>query len=224
MLREVPFFDRPREKALKYGIKTLSTVELIAIMLRTGSKDEGVIELSKKLLYGLDSLSRLREMTIEELVNLKGIGKTKAITLLASIELGLRILEDKNRVKAYSNPKQIFDYYSPLLKNINKECLYAIYLNTKGLVISEQLITQGTVSSSLIDGRDIIKWALKLSASAIILVHNHPSGDSTPSIQDMKVTNEIVKQAKLMDLVILDHIIIGDSYFSMKENSLVFKS
>ena len=146
MLREVPFFDRPREKALKYGIKTLSTVELIAIMLRTGSKDEGVIDLSKRLLYGLDSLSRLREMTIEELVNLKGIGKTKAITLLASIELGLRILEDKNRVKAYSNPKQIFDYYSPLLKNINKECLYAIYLNTKGYVISEQLITQGTIT------------------------------------------------------------------------------
>ena len=102
--------------------------------------------------------------------------------------------------------------------------MYAIYLNTKGYVISEQLITQGTVSSSLIDGRDIIKWALKLSASAIILVHNHPSGDSTPSIQDMKVTNEIVKQAKIMDLVVLDHIIIGDTYFSMKENSLVFKS
>ena len=224
MLREVPFFDRPREKAIKYGIKTLSTVELIAIILRTGSKDEGVIELSKKLLYGLDSVSRLREMTLEELINIKGIGKTKAITLFASIELGLRILEDKNKLKTYSNPKQIFDYYSPMLKNTNKEYLYAIYLNTKGYVISEQLITQGTVSSSLMDGKDIIKWALKLSATAIILVHNHPSGDSTPSIQDMKVTTEIVKQAKLMDLIVLDHIIIGETYFSMKENSLVFKS
>ena len=224
MLKEVPFFDRPREKAIKYGIKTLSTVELIAIVLRTGSKEEGVIELSKRLLYGLDSLSRLREMTVEELVDLKGIGKTKAITLQASIELGLRILEEKNKLKTYANPKQIFNYYSPMLNNINKECLYAIYLNTKGYVINEQLITQGTISSSLIDGRDIIKWALKYSASAIILVHNHPSGDPTPSIQDMKVTAEIVKQAKLMDLIVLDHIIIGDNYFSMKENSLVFKS
>lgn len=223
MLREVPFFDRPREKALKYGVKSLSTVELIAILLRTGNKEESVIDLSKRLLYGLDSISRLREMTIEELINLKGIGSTKAITLQASIELGLRILEDKNRLKKYKSSKQIFDYYSPLLKNTNKECLYAIFLNTKGFVISEQLITQGTISSSLIDGRDIIKWALKLSASAIILVHNHPSGDPTPSVADMKVTSDFIKQAKMMDLVILDHIIVGNTYFSMRENKIVIK-
>ena len=169
----------------------------------------------------------LKDLTLKEKIGqmiglaFSGSEYSKELQMqIEDIEAGLIIYFKDNCL----NPKQIFDYYSPLLKNINKECLYAIYLNTKGYVISEQIITQGTVSSSLIDGRDIIKWALKLSASAIILVHNHPSGDSTPSIQDMKVTNEVVKQAKLMDLVVLDHIIIGDTYFSMKENSLVFKS
>lgn len=223
MLKEVPYYERPREKAFESGVAALSNVELLAILLRTGSKEESVIDLSKRLLYSLDSISRLNEITIEELTNIKGIGNTKAITLLASIELAKRILENERKIKYYQNPKQIYNYYYPILKNLNQEYLYAIYLNTKGVVISEQLITKGTISSSLIDGRDILKLALKLSASAIILIHNHPSGDSTPSLADIKATSKIITQANLMDIVVIDHIIIGDDYYSMKENLTIFK-
>lgn len=223
MLREVPIYERPREKAIENGINSLSNVELLAILLRTGSKNEDVMQLSKRILYNLDSISRLNEITIGELTSIKGIGKTKAITLLASIELGLRILENKRKLKIYKDPEQVFNYYYPLLRNLNQEHLYVIFLNAKGLVISEQLISKGTLSSSLIDGRDILKLSLKFSSSAIILVHNHPSGDSMPSVADIKATSKVINQAKLMDIVVLDHIIIGNDYFSMKENLSIFK-
>lgn len=223
MLKEVPSFERPREKAIKNGITSLSTAELIAIILRTGSKDDNVLEISRKILYSIDNLSRLRELTISELTKIKGIGTTKAITLLASIELGIRILEVKNEIKSFTTPNEVFNYFYPKLRSLNQEHLYAIFLNLKGIVLEIKLITKGTISSSLLDGKDIIKWALKLSATAVILVHNHPSGDSTPSLADLKATSSFVNQAKLLEIVVLNHIIIGDTYYSMKKNTKLFK-
>ncbi len=223
MLKEVPIFERPREKALKYGIQNLNNVELLAILFRTGSREKNVIDLAKHLIYQINDLASLKDITINELIKIKGIGTTKAITLLASIELGMRILCDKNELITYTNPKQVFDYFYPKVKLLTKECLYALYLNTKGGLIKEILITKGTINSSLVDGKDIFKWAVKLSATAIIIVHNHPSGDSTPSIQDLKATEKLVQMSKLMDVIILDHIIIGNDYYSMKENAKIFK-
>ena len=169
MLKEIPDYDRPREKALKYGINTLSNIELLAIILRTGSKEENVIDVAKNLLYSFKNLSSIAEATLKELTTIKGIGEIKAITLLASIELGLRIMDIKNEIIFYTNPQQVFDAFYPKVHLLKKEHLYAIFLNTKGMIIQEKLITQGTISMSLLDGKDIIKWALKLSASAIIL-------------------------------------------------------
>lgn len=223
MQKEVPYDERPREKAMKYGIQSLSNTEILAIILRTGSKEKNVLEVSQKLLYQIDKISNLKNITINELTNIKGIGKTKAITILASIELGMRIIRNDNELKTYTTPRQVFEYLYPKVKLLNKECLYALYLNTRGGLIQEVLITQGTVNSSLVDGKDIFKWALKLSATAIILVHNHPSGDPTPSIQDIKSTEKLVQMSKMMDVIILDHIIIGNDYYSMKEESKVFK-
>lgn len=223
MQKEVPYDERPREKAMKYGIQSLSNTEILAIILRTGSKEKNVLEVSQKLLYQIDKISNLKDITINELTNIKGIGKTKAITILASIELGMRIIRNDNELKIYTTPRQVFEYLYPKVKLLNKECLYALYLNTRGGLIQEVLITQGTVNSSLVDGKDIFKWALKLSATAIILVHNHPSGDPTPSIQDIKSTEKLVQMSKMMDVIILDHIIIGNDYYSMKEESKVFK-
>lgn len=223
MLKEIPSYERPREKALKFGIDSLSTIELIAIILRTGSKDENVLETSKKILYSIDNLSRLREITISELTKIKGVGTTKAVTILASIELGLRILEVKNEITVYNSPGDVFNYFYPKLRSLNQEHLYAIYLNLKGVVIETKLITKGTISSSLIDGKAIIKWALKLSATAIILIHNHPSGDPTPSMADLKATTSFISQAKILEIVVLDHIIIGDTYYSMKKHTKIFK-
>ncbi len=223
MLKEVPSYDRPREKAIKYGVKSLSMVELMAIVLRTGSKDENVIELAKKIIYSCDEFRLLNDLSLNELTKIKGIGPTKAITILAAIEMGIRIIASKNEIVFYHNPKEIFDYYYPKVKLLTKEHLYALFLNTKGVLIKEQLITQGTISSSLFDGKDILKWALKLSASAIILVHNHPSGDPTPSMADLKATTGFVNQAKIMEIMVLDHIIIGNDFYSMKANTKIFK-
>ena len=223
MLKEIPNYDRPREKAIKYGIHSLSNIELLAIILRTGSKSENVIEVAKNFLYSYKNLADINEATLEELTQIKGIGKIKAITLLASIELGLRVLDTKTEIIIYNNPKQVFDAYYPKLNLLKKEYLYAIFLNTKGVLIQDKLITQGTISMSLLDGKDIFKWALKLSSSAIILVHNHPSGDPSPSIADLKATSVFVQQAKLLEILVIDHIIIGNTYYSMKENSKIFK-
>ncbi len=223
MLREIPSFDRPREKAIKYGIESLSNVELLAILLRTGTKNENVMEVSKKILYNCENLSALKDMNYLELMEINGIGSTKAITLMACIELGLRIINEKNEITVYNNPKEIFNHFFPKLKNKSKEYLYALFLNAKGMLIKEQLITQGTISSSILDGKDIIKWALRLSASAVILVHNHPSGDSMPSLADLKATSNFIKQARNMDIEVIDHIIIGNNYYSMKENNSIYK-
>lgn len=223
VLREVPIYERPREKALKEGVKSLSNVELMAIILRTGSKDENVMEVAKKIIYSNNNLASLGDLSVEDLITFKGIGKTKAITIVAMIELGIRIVEAKNEIIIYNSPEQIFNYYQPRLSKLPKENLYALYLNSKGFVIKEQLISQGTVSMSLLDGKDIFKWALKVSASAIILIHNHPSGDPTPSLEDLKSTKIFINQAKIMELVVLDHIIVGNTYYSMKTNSKFFK-
>ena len=221
MLREVPSFDRPREKAMKYGIKSLSNIELLAIVLRTGQRGENVLDLSKRIIYSLDKVSNLRNLSVEELLKIKGIGLAKAISVVATIEIGLRILEEYNQVIKYNSPKEIFEYYYPKLRGLDKEQLYALYLNTKGNLIKEQLITQGTISSSLFDAKDIFKWALKYSATSIILIHNHPSGDPTPSVADLKSTASFIAQAKLLEFNVIDHIVIGESFYSMKENSKV---
>lgn len=223
MLKEVPYAERPREKALKYGIQTLSNIELLAIIIRTGSKDKNVLEVAQNLVYKIENISTIKDMTINELTTFKGIGSTKAIAILASIELGMRIIRNENEIKTYTTPRQVFDYLYPKVRLLTKECLYALYLNTKGNLIKEVLITQGTINSALVDGKDIFKWALKLSASAIIIVHNHPSGDPTPSIQDLKSTERLVQMARVMEIIIIDHIIIGDDFYSMKEESKIFK-
>lgn len=223
MLKEVPYAERPREKALKYGIQTLSNIELLAIILRTGSKDKNVLEVAQNFIYKIQNISSIKDMTINELTTFKGIGSTKAISILASIELGMRIIRNENEIKTYTTPRQVFDYLYPKVRLLTKECLYALYLNTKGVLIKEVLITQGTINSALVDGKDIFKWALKLSATAIIVVHNHPSGDPTPSIQDLKSTERLVQMARVMEIIILDHIIIGDDFYSMKEESKIFK-
>ena len=222
MLKEVPVFDRPREKAIKYGVNSLSNIELIAILLRTGSKQDNVLDVAKNLMYDIEKLSLLKDMTISELMKFKGIGKTKAITILASIELGLRVLETSKENTFYTSPEAVFEYFYPKLRLKNKECLYAMYLDVKGQLIKEQLITQGTINSSLMDGKDIFKWGVKLSASAIILVHNHPSGNVNPSREDIRLTNSLVELGQINGIPIIDHVIIGDNdYYSFYEDGKI---
>lgn len=223
LLKELPILERPREKALKYGIESLNNAELLSILLRTGNKEESALTLGNKILTTIESIKDLKETTISELIQIKGIGNTKAITLLAAVELGNRILNDSRDEISFETSEQVYQYMKYRVKDLTEEHLYALYLNSKGLLIHCKLLTKGNINSTIIDGKLIFKWAYKLSATAIILVHNHPSGDSTPSLADLKYTETVVKQAELMGLIVIDHIIIGKDYYSMKKNNKCFK-
>lgn len=223
MLKEIPIYERPREKALKYGISTLSNAELLAIILRTGSKENNVISLAHKILNEISCLNDLKEMSIQELLNLPGIGQTKAITILACVELGYRMLVEQKKELSFTSAKEVFNFMKPRFQGLKEETLYVIYLNAKNIVIDIKQLTKGNINSTIIDGKLIFKWAYKLAAVAMILVHNHPSGDSSPSIQDLKYTEMIIKQANIAGFIIVDHIVIGNDFYSMKRNEKMFK-
>lgn len=218
LLKEVPMSERPREKLLNQGSSKLSNIELLAILLRTGCKDENVLEVSKKLIYLLEDITNLSSLTIQELTNIKGIGESKAITILACVELGKRINEFKQNKLIFATPKEIFNYFHPRMKDLDQEYLYVIYLDLKGKVIAIKNLTIGTISSTLIDANLIFKWAYKFSSTSFILVHNHPTGDPSPSIADIKLTIDLVKKSKIINFEVLDHVIIGEEYYSMKKS------
>lgn len=222
ILKEIPIFERPREKVINQGVKYLSNIELIAILLRTGSKDKNVLRLSEELLYKLTKINELNDLTVNELTSIKGIGLTKAVTILAAVELGKRISEISPKNKILNSSKLVYEHMKNYFINVKEEHLYGVYLNAKGSLISTIELSKGTINSTLIDSELIFKWYYKLSSSGVILVHNHPSGDSTPSLADLKKTEEVVKKAKLLNIRILDHIIIGLNYYSMAENNKYF--
>lgn len=222
IIKEMPIFERPREKVINLGVQYLSNLELIAILLRTGTKDANVLRLSEQLLYKLTNIKDLNDLTITELTEIKGIGPSKAVTILAAVELGKRIVSLNSKDQMLTSSRQVYNYMQNYFLNVKEEHLYGIYLNAKGGLISVIELSKGTLNSTLIDADTIFKWHYKLSSSAIILVHNHPSGDPTPSIPDLKKTEEVIKKANLLNIHVLDHIIIGKTYYSMRENNKLF--
>ena len=213
-IKEIPNEERPRERLVKHGPKSLQTHELIAILLETGTKRESVLELSKRLLYEINQASSLKTVTYHELIKIDGIKMAKASKIIAAIELGKRLsnINDEKPTKI----KTAFDIYLLLVeevKNLQQETFYVIYLNTKGDVITYENIFKGTLNSLLIHPREIFKRAYQLSSNALILVHNHPSGNSEPSEQDIKVTKEIIEAGDLLKIDVVDHLIIGSNEF-----------
>ena len=223
MIREIPNDERPRERFLKYSRESIQTHELIAIILRTGSKNESVLELSKSVLYRYPSLKELSNAEIEDLIKIKGIGKTKAIELKAAFELGKRAVNEifKSSVKLTS-PESIYLYLKDQLEMKTQEHFIALYLNTKAELIKKETLFVGSLNSSLVHPREIFKHAVICSAASIVIVHNHPSGDPTPSKNDIDVTKIIHQNSLMMDITLIDHIIIGrNKYFSFKEKSII---
>lgn len=216
-------YDKPRERLLTYGAEQLTNQELLAIIINTGVKDENVLEVSNKLLNLVDNIRELRHLTIQELRSIKGIGEKKAITLLAMIELAIRMhthsLEDKIRIKS---PQCVADLLMERMRYYTQEHFIALYLNTKNIVIHEQIIFKGSLNASIVHPREVYKEAVKRSAANIIVCHNHPSGDPTPSIEDIEATKRLINCGTLFGIELLDHIIIGDGKFvSIKEKGLV---
>lgn len=218
LIKDMPEFERPRERLIRLGAKSLSTYELIAIIFRFGYKELSAIDLAKLIISKTNSLSDLRDKTISEISSIKGIGKTKAISLLAAIELGERVLNESTEIIQICSPNDVFNLLKYDVKDLKQEVLIALFLDVKTNLIAKEKIFVGSLNQSLIHPREVFKYAVKYSAFSIILVHNHPSKDISPSKQDLEVTKQFIEAGELLKIEVLDHVIIaGNNYLSIKE-------
>lgn len=211
----------PRERLAKEGVEALSNQELLAILLRTGTRQASVFEISQKVLSNLSSLTDLKKMTLQELQSLSGIGRVKAIELQAMIELGHRIHKHETlEMESILSSQKLAKKMQQELGHKKQEHLVALYLNTQNQIIHQQTIFIGSATRSIAEPREILHYAIKHMATSLILVHNHPSGAVAPSRNDDHVTKLVKKACDLMGIVLLDHLIVSHSnYFSYREKT-----
>jgi len=221
-IKQITKKERPRERLIKHGPETLATAELIAIVLGNGTKNKNVIEISNKLLsdYNIDSLSKLN---ISKLKKNFGIGEAKACQIISCFELGRRVASFNHEEKvAINSVKDIEKFFLPKMSHLKKEHFKVVYLNSRKRIIKEETIFIGSLNTSIIHPREIFEFAIIESAAAIILLHNHPSGDPTPSEDDLEITKQLAGSGKILGIEILDHVIIGnDKVYSFKENGIL---
>lgn len=219
MLKDVPLADRPRERMLEHGSGHLSNQELIAILLGSGSKNESVMNLSQRLLIHFEGLDLLKDATIEELTAIKGIGTAKAVLIQAALEIGKRIHQMKPPERyVIRSPEDGADFVMEELRGLKQEHFICLFLNTKNQVLHRQTIFIGSLNASIVHPREVYKEAVKRSAASLICIHNHPSGDPTPSQEDINVTRRLAESGKMIGIELLDHLVIGDRKFvSLKE-------
>jgi DNA repair protein RadC len=223
-IKEWAVEDRPREKMLVKGVRSLSEAELLAILIGSGNLEESAVEVSRKILASVNNnLNELGKKSIGDLKKFKGIGEVKAITITAALELGRRRKEtepeEKLKVTSSGDAARIF---SPLLSDLPHEEFWVLLLNRNNLVIDKFLVSQGGLAGTIIDVRIILKTALEKLACSMILCHNHPSGNLTPSQADKDITAKLREAGKFMDIPVLDHIIIGNnSFFSFADEGLI---
>lgn len=221
-LKNVPLCERPRERLIKYGPEVLTNSELIAVIIGTGTKSEGVMNLSLKLLEEDEGIQFLSTSTIAELKSYKGIGSVKAAQIKAAVELGRRMRNYRSERKIrISSPSEAAELVMEDMRYLKKEMLKVIFLNTKNYVMDIKDVSIGSLSSSIVHPREIYTEAIKKCCASIIVSHNHPSGDPQPSSEDISVTKRIAEAGKIIGIELTDHIIIGDGiYTSMKEKGL----
>jgi len=218
-IKDISKENRPRERFLKNGAMSLSDAELLAVILQKGSKKENVVDMSNRLLskHGIDKLC---DLSLKELQEIDGIGPAKAMQIKALFEFNKRHSLSRQNGKPIKSAKDVYDYASQRLSSNDKEHFMILHLDSKNRIIKDEVISIGTLNASIIHPREIFKSAIKESANSIILVHNHPSGDSEPSSEDEQVTEKLFEAGELLSIKVLDHVIIGkDNYHSFKENS-----
>ena len=216
-IKDLPLIERPRERLMYYGVEKISNEELLAILLKTGTKNKSVKELSCEVLKKISSIQNLEKININTFSDIKGLGKVKTIEIMAAIELGKRIFLQNNMTKSikYSSPQVIFDDNKYLFYNKKQEYSYCLYLDSKKKLIERKLLFMGTINQSIVHPREIFKEAYLSSASGIICMHNHPSGILEPSMEDVKLTKALIKIGKIQGITLVDHLIMGnDSYYS----------
>lgn len=220
-IKEIPLNDRPREKMAANGAAVLTDAELIAILLRTGTAEKSAIDIASEMTADGGLYKRLAGITrLNELTNIKGLGQAKAATVLAALEIGRRIASAKPIEKIHlSCPQDVADFLMPRLRYAAKEQFVVILLNNKNKVIGTEVVSEGSLSSSIVHPREVYAPAILHHAAAIMVAHNHPSGDSKPSIEDEEVTRQLLRSGKVLGIPMIDHVIIGDgNYYSFLEN------
>ena len=208
--------DRPREKMMSKGAQALTNAELLAILIGSGSGDDSAVSLMQKVLaaYG-DSLDRVGRLSVEELCHFKGIGPAKAITILAACELGRRRAVEQPERRQVRSAAQVYDYFYPLMRDLPVEEFHVLLLNQSAIVIDSVRIGVGGLTETAVDVRVILREALLKRATALILCHNHPSGNLRPSVHDDRLTRQVQEAARLLNLNLADHVIFTDSgYYS----------
>jgi DNA repair protein RadC len=217
-----PEHERPREKLLQHGAASLSDAELLAILLRTGTRQVTAVDLAKLLLKEYRSLSHLASRVINELTLIHGLGKTKAVTLAAAFELGRRTLsrhEDKLQIRS---PEDVVQRFAPKLKDLQFEVFLALLLDSANHLLCDVEVSKGILNSSLSHPREVFRRAITEPAASIILLHNHPSGNPEPSSEDLQITKQLVEAGKIIGIPVHDHIIVaGNSYTSFAERGLL---
>ncbi len=222
-IKDLPKNERPREKILRYGAEYLSNSELLALILRTGTKDDNAINLCDRLISYCGGINGLANPTLKELKSVKGIGEVKAAQIIALAEISTRFNSFKSGEEhAVSSTKDIDFYMMGQMKKLKKEYFKQIMLNTKNIIISVMDISIGNLNSSIVHPREVFIEAIKHSSASIILCHNHPSGDPTPSKEDISITKRLNECGNLLGIQVLDHIIIGnEAYVSLKEKGIL---
>ncbi len=223
MIKEMASLERPREKALRFGLETLSNQELIAVILRSGTKDQSVISLAQQILNKSNGLNKLPLLTMSELMSIKGIKKAKALSLMSAVELAKRMQfsQEVDNLSRVTTAKEVYEYLLPKLKFEVQEKFYVLFLNQQQDIIKEKVLFTGSMNEALISPREIFKEALGCNSMNIICVHNHPGNMLYPSKKDILVTKQLANLGKTMGIYLLDHIIIGSNgYFSLKSKNL----
>ncbi len=211
--------QRPREKALRYGLESLSDLELVALILQSGNKNRSVFEIASDVLKESEGLSKLMQMHVNTLMQIQGIREVKALQLLASVELSKRVIKSKVYHAPILKPEDVIEWFEFEYGVLQQECFIALYLDTKSKLIAHRVLFKGTLNESTVHPREVFKEAFLQNANSVLIAHNHPSGDCTPSQADFEVTYKMVHVAITMGVHLVDHIIVGQNqYYSFKEH------
>jgi len=222
-IKELPKMDRPYEKLEQLGSNILSDAELLAIIIKTGSKNQTSVDLARKILYN-EGLDYIKKATFEQLVKIKGVGRVKALQIIALRELNIRMSTFcLNDISSYaSSPTDVSNYLMERMRFLKKEIFKLLILDSKNKILKEKDISIGSLDQTIVHPREIFYEAIRYMAKSVILVHNHPSGDPTPSKNDIKTTERLIKGGELLGIKVLDHIIIGNGVtYSFKNSGLI---
>lgn len=225
-IKQWPEDERPRERLLRFGAYGLSTAQLLAIILKTGDKNKSALELGREILLNFKSLREMEDAAPDELSKFKGMGPAKIAQLKASFELGRRLLQNEaggdGTNPYFRNSREVYEYYRPKFYGLKKEKFLCALLDVKNRVFKETTVSDGTLTSSLVHPREVFRYAIKEAAASVLFVHNHPSGDPSPSRDDIDITKRLVETGKIIGINVLDHVVVADgNYVSIMEKGYI---